>query len=130
MNVTLKLWVSNQEGVDCDCTARYIEVAGWQAPTGVALDVDAQTINGEAEAAWAAYHELATLVAMAGHGTDCDGNEIDGEPVLTACPTQLVCEGYTCAAESLARLESPRQETWAGFVEAIPSLAQELTAHA
>ena len=41
-----------------------------------------------------------------------------GQPTLTACPEQLVCEGYTCAAESLARLESPVQETWAAFVAA------------
>ena len=125
MQVTLKLWVSNQVGVDSDCTANYIEATSWKAPSGVTLDTDAQTISGEAEEAWAAYRSLAAAVAGVGHGTDFEGDDIEAdEPTLTACPEQLVCEGYTCAAESLARLESPVQETWAGFVASVPSLSQ------
>lgn len=127
MQVTLKLWVSNQVGVDSDCTANYIEATSWKAPSGVTLDTDAQTISGEAEEAWAAYRSLAAAVAGVGHGTDFEGDDIEAdEPTLTACPEQLVCEGYTCAAESLARLESPVQETWAGFVASVPSLTKEL----
>jgi hypothetical protein len=127
MQVTLKLWVSNQAGVDSDCTANYIEATRWQAPSGVTLDTDAQTLAGEAEAVWTAYRSLAKAVAGVGHGLDdAEAEEEAGQPTLTACPEQLVCEGYTCAAESLARLESPVQETWAGFVASVPSLAKEI----
>lgn len=127
MHVTLKLWVTNQAGVDSDCTVNYIEATGWTAPAGVTLDTDAQTLSGEAEAAWLAYRSLAKAVAGVGYGLDdAEAEEEAGEPTLTACPEQLVCEGYTCAAESLARLESTVQETWAGFVASVPSLAKEL----
>lgn len=123
MTVTLKLWVGNQVGVDSDCTANYVAATGWKAPAGVTLD--AQTLSGEAGAAWAAYRSLAAAVAAAGHGADADGNAIEADPpVLTACPSQLVCEGYTGAAEAIARLESPTRETWAGFVASVPSLAE------
>ena len=121
--ITLKLWVSNQVGCDSDCTDSYILGAGWRAPAGVALDADAQTLTGEPEAVWAAYRSLAAAVADMGHGVDMDGDEIPGTPALTACPTDLICGGYTCAAHALARVESRRCETWAGFVAAVPALS-------
>lgn len=127
--IELRLWISNQtEGAGCDCTTHYIEAADWVPPAGVTLDADAQMLTGEAEATWAAYRSLAAAVAEVGHGTDFDGDEIEeiGEPILTACPRQLICDGWTSAGESLARLESPEHETWGSFVTSIPSLAAEL----
>lgn len=128
MQVTLKLWVSNQAGCDCDCTNLYIQASGYAPPAGVVLDAKSQTLSGKAGAAWRAYQALAKAVARAGHGLDDAEAELEaGEPRLTACPDQLVSDWYTSAVESLSRLESPRQKTWSQFVAAIPALAKELS---
>ena len=125
--ITLKLWVSNQAGCDCDCTDLYIRGAGYTPPPGVVLDVMSQTLCGKPSAAWRAYRALAKAVALGGHGLDdIEAEQEAGEPRLTACPVGLVSDGYVSAAESLARLESPAQPTWAKFVAAIPCLAAEL----
>ncbi len=127
MQLTLKLWVSNQAGCDCDCTNLYIRAAGYTPPPGVVLDVTSQTLCGKASATWRAYRALAKAVARAGHGLDDIESEREaGVPRLTACPDGLVSDGYMSAVESLARRESPAHATWANFVAAIPCLAAEL----
>lgn len=120
---TLHLWIENQPG-DCDCTAAYLRAAGFVPAAGVAYDGDAGTLSGvEPEAVYAEYRRAARLVADAGHGdvSEADAAEL-GEPVLTACPADLIEAGYRSAGESLARLESRGQATWAGLVAAVPSL--------
>jgi len=118
MKVSLSLWVSNQVGSDSDCTSEYIESSGWVAPSGIILD-DTK-ITGEADEVWASYRSLAQAVRSVGHGSDMDGNDVESDsPILTACPEELMCQGYTCAAESVARLESPLHETWDRFLAAI-----------
>ena len=127
MQLTLKLWVSNQAGCSCDCTNLYIRAAGFSPPSGVVLNVESQTLSGTASATWRAYQALAKAVARAGHGLDDIKSEQEaGVPRLTACPDGLVSDGYMSAAESLARRESPAHATWAKFVAAIPCLAAEL----
>ena len=118
--VKLKLYVSNQVGVDSDFTYSYIEagikLANWTAPAGVVLDINAQTLSGEVNAAWSAYRQLAEAVSLGGHGVDFDGNEIDADaPVLTACPSDLICDYYTTAAQALSRYVSQEAKTWAQF---------------
>lgn len=120
MNITLKLWVSNQPN-DSDCTDEYLMMAvtsGWIAPCGVTLDLTGATIRGDdPEVVWRAFCLLADAVAEVGHGDDV--GEDAGRPCLTACPEWL--EG---AAKSLARKESTCHETWAEFVAAVPALRE------
>ena len=120
--VKLKLYVSNQVGVDSDFTYSYIEAginsANWTAPAGVVLNINAQTLAGEVNAAWSAFIKLAEAVSRVGHGTDFDGNEIEAdEPVLTACPTQLIAAPNKTACQSLSQLFSQEAKTWAQFVK-------------
>jgi hypothetical protein len=124
-SITLKLWVSNQAGVDSDMTYAYIQGSRWAAPDGVVLDVEEQTLSGPAAKTWQAYRSLAASVAAVGHGLDdASAEEAAGEPCLTACPTEIVHPDYTCAAESLARTVSSSARTWAEFVRQIPELAR------
>jgi hypothetical protein len=118
MKTTISLRVENHT-CDHDVTYAYIDAANWTAPEGVAYDRDAGTLTGETDAVWAAYKSLAAMVADAGHG-DAD---IDGEPILSACPVELIDESSGGAAECLARMMSPDCDTWAEFVAAVPSLA-------
>lgn len=118
MNATIHLNVENHT-CDHDVTYAYIDAANWTTPEGVTYDRHAQTLSGEANAVWAAYKSLAVAVANAGHG-DAD---IDGEPVLSACPVELIDETSGGAAEYLARMTSTECETWAEFVASVPSLA-------
>ena len=117
MKTTISLRVENHT-CDHDVTYAYIDAANWTTPEGVTYDRHAQTLSGEANAVWAAYKSLAVAVANAGHG-DAD---IDGEPVLSACPVELIDETSGGAAEYLARMMSTQCGTWAEFQQAVPSL--------
>lgn len=111
----LSLRVENHT-CDHDVTYAHIDATTWAAPEGVMYDRDAGTLTGETVAVWAAYKSLAVAVANAGHG------DIDGEPILSACPVELIDESSGGAAECLARMMSPECNTWAEFVAVVPSL--------
>ena len=128
--VKLKLYVSNQAHVDSenaflinrDYTYSYIvegiNLANWTAPAGVDLNINAETLAGEVNAAWSAFIKLAEAVSRVGHGTDFDGNEIEAdEPVLTACPIQLIADPNKTASQSLSQLYCQEAKTWEQFVK-------------
>jgi hypothetical protein len=121
----LHLWVSNQVGVDTDCTTYYLRGAGWTAPEGVALDAEAQILSGDNPyRVWSAYRSLLRSVANRGHGLDSVEAEKDaGEPNLTATPAQLREHHFVSSAESLARTLSPKCTSWTEFVRRIPGLS-------
>ena len=119
MNATIRLQVENHT-CDHDVTSFYIDATTWTAPVGVTYDRDAQTLTGEANAVWAAYKLLAVAVADAGHG-DAD---VDGDPILSACPVEMIDESSGGSAEHLARMMSTDCNTWAEFQQAVPSLTK------
>ena len=124
MQITLSLWVSNQVGVNCDCTYHYIRLSGWRPPVGVVYDDDEMTLTGEAEATWAAFRDLKAVVAAKGHG-DVEVPSDVGDPCLTACPVQIFeINGRWSAEECCARnIYSDECEAWADFARHYPELA-------
>ncbi len=100
----LHLWVENQVETGSDATGSYLAAADWSAPSGITLHGQ-QLAGDDVDAVWDAYRTLAAAVAAAGHGDACADGEL-GPPTLTACPAGLRHDGYTSAAESLARLAS------------------------
>jgi hypothetical protein len=108
---TLNLWVDEQPW-DFDATADYIAAVRFTPEPGVTLD-GCVLSGGDAEQVFAEFRRLAKRVAEAGHGDDTEGNPIPGEPILTACPVEVIEAGYRCAAESLARLTCHECDTFA-----------------
>ena len=117
MQITLDLWVENQDEIDADvdCTEAYIRATGWQPPRGIVLA--GQQLSGEAETVYSAFRDLAAAVADEGHGEDVDPEAV-ALPSLTACPVDSIAAGYTTAAESLARMTCREYATYAEWSRA------------
>ena len=119
MTTTVNVRVENHT-CDHDVTYAYIDATTWTAPDGVTYNRNDSTLTGEPEAVWSAYKSLAVAVADAGHG-DVD---VEGDPVLSACPVELIDESSGGSAEHLARMMSTDCNTWAEFKQAVPSLTK------
>lgn len=109
-DITLVIWIENQPDFGYDLTEEYISVSRWEPPTGVTFE--GNRLSGDPHATFAAYVQLRRILEDLGHGDGCE--DLD-PPSLTACPLEMMEEGYQSAGESLAHVYSIGSNNWDEF---------------